>query len=119
MTNGCWQVDDRAARLRAVTNPYKILQVDPATDSVVVRAASRALARIYHPDFGGDVLRCRRFGGIQAEQRSQAQILGAETLDFAAKVVRARGGGLTHDRLPPIPTHAGSLAWRNSRARSA
>lgn len=40
-----------------MTNLYKVLQVDRSADPVVVRAAFRALARIYHPDFGGDLRR--------------------------------------------------------------
>ena len=33
-------------------NPYAVLQVDPDADHEVVRAAYRALARLYHPDIG-------------------------------------------------------------------
>lgn len=40
-----------------MTDPYKVLQVDRSAEPVVIRAAFRALARVYHPDFGGDVLR--------------------------------------------------------------
>jgi curved DNA-binding protein CbpA len=36
---------------------YKRLQVDPEADSVVIRAAYHALARKYHPDAGGDLVR--------------------------------------------------------------
>jgi curved DNA-binding protein CbpA len=31
-------------------DPYRVLQVDPAADVIVIRAAFRALARRYHPD---------------------------------------------------------------------
>lgn len=34
----------------AVTDPYKILQVDPDAEPEVIRAAYRALALKYHPD---------------------------------------------------------------------
>jgi len=34
----------------AVTNPYKVLQVDPDAEPEVIRAAYRALALKYHPD---------------------------------------------------------------------
>ena len=34
----------------AVTDPYKVLQVDPDAEPEVVRAAYRALALKYHPD---------------------------------------------------------------------
>ncbi|HEX5590304.1 MAG TPA: DnaJ domain-containing protein [Candidatus Limnocylindrales bacterium] len=33
-------------------SPYAVLQVDPAAEDAVVRAAYRALARRYHPDMG-------------------------------------------------------------------
>jgi curved DNA-binding protein CbpA len=36
---------------------YKVLQVDPQADVVVIRAAYHALARMYHPDAGGDLKR--------------------------------------------------------------
>jgi curved DNA-binding protein CbpA len=34
----------------AVTDPYKVLQVDPTAEPEVIRAAYRALALKYHPD---------------------------------------------------------------------
>ena len=34
----------------AVTDPYKVLQVDPGAEPEVIRAAYRALALKYHPD---------------------------------------------------------------------
>jgi curved DNA-binding protein CbpA len=34
----------------AVTDPYKVLQVDPEAEPEVIRAAYRALALKYHPD---------------------------------------------------------------------
>lgn len=41
-----------------VFDAYKLLQVDPQADDIVVEAAFRALARRYHPDnHGGDAQR--------------------------------------------------------------
>jgi curved DNA-binding protein CbpA len=37
-----------------VKDPYEILQVSRGAEYEVIRAAYRALARKYHPDFGGD-----------------------------------------------------------------
>jgi curved DNA-binding protein CbpA len=37
-----------------VKDPYEILQVHRRAEPEVIRAAYRALARKYHPDFGGD-----------------------------------------------------------------
>jgi curved DNA-binding protein CbpA len=36
-----------------VTDPYEVLQVDRHAEPEVIRGAYRALARRYHPDFGG------------------------------------------------------------------
>ncbi len=35
-------------------NLYRVLQVDPAANSLVIQAAYRVLARIFHPDVEGD-----------------------------------------------------------------
>lgn len=43
---------------------YRVLQVDPAADSVVIQAAYRALARRYHAD--GDAPDNRRMSAINA-----------------------------------------------------
>ena len=40
-----------------MTDPYEILQVHRKADPEVIRAAYRALARKYHPDFGGEQAR--------------------------------------------------------------
>jgi curved DNA-binding protein CbpA len=40
-----------------VQDPYEILQVHRRAEPEVIRAAYRALARKYHPDFGGDASR--------------------------------------------------------------
>jgi hypothetical protein len=38
-------------------DPYEVLQVQRRAEPEVIRAAFRALARKYHPDFGGDSAR--------------------------------------------------------------
>ena len=40
-----------------MNDPYEILQVHRKAEPEVIRAAYRALARKYHPDFGGDPAR--------------------------------------------------------------
>ncbi len=37
-------------RLLSVSDPYKVLQVDPEAEDEVIEAAYRRLARKYHPD---------------------------------------------------------------------
>lgn len=39
---------------RARTDLYRVLQVDPAANQLVVQAAYRVLAQIFHPDVSGD-----------------------------------------------------------------
>jgi curved DNA-binding protein CbpA len=41
-------------RLLSVSDPYKILQVDPEAENEVIEAAYRRLARKYHPDVSPD-----------------------------------------------------------------
>ena len=43
-------------------DPYEILQVHRKAEPEVIRAAYRALARKYHPDFGGDPARMVEIG---------------------------------------------------------
>jgi hypothetical protein len=40
-----------------MSDPYDVLQVHRRAEPEVIRAAFRALARKYHPDFGGDAAR--------------------------------------------------------------
>jgi curved DNA-binding protein CbpA len=40
-----------------MNDPYEVLQVHRRAEPEVIRAAFRALARKYHPDFGGDAAR--------------------------------------------------------------
>ena len=43
-----------------MSDPYDVLQVHRRAEPEVIRAAFRALARKYHPDFGGDAARMVR-----------------------------------------------------------
>lgn len=45
-----------------MNDPYEILQVHRKAEPEVIRAAYRALARKYHPDFGGDSARMVEIG---------------------------------------------------------
>ena len=45
---------------------YEVLQVHPKADAVVIRAAYRALAAIYHPDRDGSQAGTRRMGELNA-----------------------------------------------------
>ncbi|HUG29391.1 MAG TPA: J domain-containing protein [Candidatus Limnocylindria bacterium] len=45
---------------RARTDLYRILQVDPAASPLVIQAAYRVLAQIFHPDVSGDDAEMKR-----------------------------------------------------------
>ena len=69
---------------------YEVLQVHPRANEVVIRAAYRALAALYHPDRDGS----------QASQRHMAE------LNAAWALVRTADLRKVYDRLhqPPVPT---------------
>jgi curved DNA-binding protein CbpA len=45
---------------RARTDHYRVLQVDPAANPLVIQAAYRVLAQIWHPDVAGDEAEMKR-----------------------------------------------------------
>jgi curved DNA-binding protein CbpA len=50
----------------AVADPYRVLQVLPTADQVVLSAAYRALAQKYHPDHDRSKLAARRMAELNA-----------------------------------------------------
>ena len=72
----------------AERSAYEVLQVDPRAHDVVIRAAYRALAALYHPDRDGS----------QASQRRMAELSAAYAL------VRSADLRKVYDRLhqPPV-----------------
>jgi hypothetical protein len=48
------------------TNFYRTLQVDPAAEDIVIRAAYRALMKAHHPDRGGDPTYAQRLNAAYA-----------------------------------------------------
>lgn len=55
---------------------YRILQVDPAANPLVIQAAYRVLARIFHPDVEGDDEQMKRInhaGSVLGDPRSRAE----------------------------------------------
>jgi hypothetical protein len=48
------------------TNFYRTLQVDPAAEDIVIRAAYRALMKQYHPDRGGDAAYAQQLNAAYA-----------------------------------------------------
>jgi curved DNA-binding protein CbpA len=45
---------------RSRTDPYRVLQVDPSANQLVIQAAYRVLAQIFHPDVSGDEAEMKR-----------------------------------------------------------
>lgn len=77
------------------TDPYRVLQVDASAETVVIKAAYRALARRYHPD--GDAPDAARM----AELNGAYEILRDPELRRRLDIRRTMGA------TQPVPIHAG------------
>ena len=103
--------------MNRVPNAYRVLQVDPAADFVVIHAAYRALARLYHPDgHAPDVGRMadlnRAFGILRdPEQRRRHDDR------LASRITPAdRGAGDPGAAAPVPPAPAPMSSWTNRGA---
>ncbi len=76
-------------------DPYQVLQVDVSAESVVIKAAYRALARRYHPD--GDAPDVARMTEVNAAY----EILRDPELRRRHDIRRAMGAA------QPVPIHTG------------
>ncbi|HSK52778.1 MAG TPA: J domain-containing protein [Clostridia bacterium] len=87
---------------------YEVLQVAPRAEPEVIRAAFRALARKYHPDFGGDPRR-------MMELNEAWTVLGdrERRAAYDASRVRSRsrlaGGAPRQRRTPPVGAEAAPM----------
>ncbi len=88
---------------------YRVLQVDPAASPLVIQAAYRVLARIFHPDVDGDDAQMKRLNHAWA-------ILGDPRL--RAEYDRQLAGRHPGPGAPARPTHAPS-APATAASRSA
>lgn len=77
-------------------DPYEILQVSRGAEYEVIRAAYRALARKYHPDFGGDPSRMTEITAAWAILEDGAQ---RSTFDMHAVKSQTRR---STDRKPSV-----------------
>lgn len=74
----------------ARTNLYRTLQVDPAAEEIVIRAAYRALMKEHHPDRGGDNILAQQLNSAYATladplaRRTYDKFLRHRTADTAA-----------------------------------
>ena len=89
-----------------MNDPYEVLQVHRRAEPEVIRAAYRALARKYHPDFGGDSSR------MIAITEAWATLGNAERRTaydaHAAKAQTRRG--TDRKAPPPPPVRQGGVA---------
>jgi curved DNA-binding protein CbpA len=65
------------------TNLYRTLQVDPAAEDVVIRAAYRALMKQYHPDHGGNSAFAQQ---LNAAYATLADPVARRAYDVAARL---------------------------------
>jgi curved DNA-binding protein CbpA len=88
-----------------MNDPYEVLQVHRRAEPEVIRAAFRALARKYHPDFGGDAAR-------MVEITEAYAILGnsERRKTFDAQPV------VPHDRRSTDQPVASAAPWQPARA---
>lgn len=86
---------------------YRVLQVDPGANSLVIQAAYRVLARIFHPDVSGDEDAMKRINAAwevlgDARQRDRYDL--------------ERAGRHSSPGVGPSPAPATVPVWRSSPA---
>jgi DnaJ-class molecular chaperone len=95
-----------------VTDPYKVLQVVPAADQEVVRAAFRALALKYHPDHDSSPRAARRMIELNEayamvrDAEARAQLDRARNRKYGYEATPTGNGDATTP--PPRATSAGT-----------
>ena len=90
---------------------YAVLGVQPDADRTAIQAAYRMLARLHHPDFGGD-------GSRMAALNEAWSVLGKDETRLAYDTIRGihRSGGIpgAPDATPP-PTPTGPIGAAAAR----
>lgn len=71
--------------MRGQRNLYRTLQVDPAAEDVVIRAAYRALMKQHHPDRGGNAVFAQQ---LNAAYSTLADPLARQTYDRLIRIDR-------------------------------
>jgi len=97
------------------TDPYKVLQVDPAADVDVIQAAYRRLARTYHPDLAKGPDAAARMASINAAWEILRDTTRRAAFDLA------RSGGAAALPAPPSqatsrPPETVSRDWTSGRS---
>jgi curved DNA-binding protein CbpA len=100
---------------------YRVLQVDPAASPLVIQAAYRVLARIFHPDVEGDDEEMKRLNhawsilGDPLRRAAYDRELAGRHPGPAA----ASSGASVAPAPRPSPSHAGSHAGSHGGASSS
>jgi hypothetical protein len=81
------------------TNLYRTLQVDPAAEDVVIRAAYRALMKQYHPDRGGASTFAQQ---LNAAYATLADPVARQAYDRLSRLRPAPPGGVAAPRTRPL-----------------
>lgn len=103
---------------QGMNDPYEVLQVHRRAEPEVIRAAYRALARKYHPDFGGEPARMAEITGAwaalsNAERRAAYDAESAEA--FSRRSTDRKGTApasrqaASVDGRAPIPFGSGTV----------
>jgi curved DNA-binding protein CbpA len=100
-----------------ITDPYKILQVDPEAEDEVIQAAYRRLARKYHPDLAATPEAATRMAAINAAWEMIGDAVARETFDRK----RSAGAetGATASQAPEGTGRPASSPRPSSSARQA
>ena len=109
---------------------YKVLQVDPSANPLVIQAAYRALAQIFHPDLSGDADEMKRLNAAwevlgDARKRRQYDIerAGRHAPQVAVPTGANAAHGAPQHASPPRPapatTHSSSAAGHEAAAAHA
>ncbi len=79
--------------MQAPFNLYRMLQVDPSAEDVVIHAAYRALMKRYHPDRGGDVTIVQRLNAAYATLRDPHARQAYDNLRKTVGAAKSATGG--------------------------
>jgi curved DNA-binding protein CbpA len=97
---------------RSRADLYRILQVDPSANQLVIQAAYRVLAQIFHPDVAGDEAEMKRLNGaweVLGDPRRRKQYDIERAGRHPGAVERTAAASSAHTA-PPAVFHAPSQA---------
>jgi curved DNA-binding protein CbpA len=90
---------------RSRTDYYRVLQVDPAANQLVIQAAYRVLAQIFHPDVSGDDTEMKRINAaweVLGDSRRRKQY----DIERAGRHPGTSGQSAPHAATQPRHAHA-------------